>query len=427
MGWVSPKVYAILNNSEKGKTILEGIGDKDQATVDKEVDEFFHNSPVHKITSEDEKKFIKSKLKPVWQGSRAGPKIEFLGDDINEAINSLPRNESELILNALRDNVSGGIWQGKGQGYFSVYEKKIVLDRYMLLSSPYYEKNGVFFHEVGHAIDYSLGGGNRTISSTFISQKHNVSLAQMIYDEASQITDEQFEQIVKESEEQRQDNLQEKISVLSNELTSIIDEQEKAYAKIREKENGLIESKFGKEAVGIRVYQYNDMCFLKALNDNGIKSLSDFYELDLTKQQEIRKKIEPSVKKSVEEFKNFKQHLFEINPELKEASEEYSKIYQKKLDKNLEIERVKNVNTRIWGNVADLIGGAHKKKGADGINFGHSASYWETYQKYNLGTEAFAELFDGLTNSKVSYYNMKQVFPKSVEIFEEIINGQGRK
>ena len=43
MGWVSPKVYAILSSSEEGKDILEGIADKDQATVDKEVDAFFNN------------------------------------------------------------------------------------------------------------------------------------------------------------------------------------------------------------------------------------------------------------------------------------------------------------------------------------------------------------------------------------------------
>lgn len=41
MAWVSPKVYAILKNSEEGKDILEGIADKDQAEVDKEVDAFF--------------------------------------------------------------------------------------------------------------------------------------------------------------------------------------------------------------------------------------------------------------------------------------------------------------------------------------------------------------------------------------------------
>lgn len=41
MAWVSPKVYAILKNSEEGKDILEGIADKSQEEVDKEVDAFF--------------------------------------------------------------------------------------------------------------------------------------------------------------------------------------------------------------------------------------------------------------------------------------------------------------------------------------------------------------------------------------------------
>ena len=44
MGWVSPKVYAILSSSEEGKDILEGIAEKSQDEVDKEVDAFFGNS-----------------------------------------------------------------------------------------------------------------------------------------------------------------------------------------------------------------------------------------------------------------------------------------------------------------------------------------------------------------------------------------------
>lgn len=44
MGWVSKKVYAILSSDEEGKKILEGIGEKDQDTVDKEVDAFFNKT-----------------------------------------------------------------------------------------------------------------------------------------------------------------------------------------------------------------------------------------------------------------------------------------------------------------------------------------------------------------------------------------------
>lgn len=44
MGWVSPKVYAILMKSEDGKDIIEGIGDKPQDQVDREVDAFFASS-----------------------------------------------------------------------------------------------------------------------------------------------------------------------------------------------------------------------------------------------------------------------------------------------------------------------------------------------------------------------------------------------
>lgn len=41
MGWVSPKVYAILMKSEDGKDLAEKIGDMGQKDVDKAVDDFF--------------------------------------------------------------------------------------------------------------------------------------------------------------------------------------------------------------------------------------------------------------------------------------------------------------------------------------------------------------------------------------------------
>lgn len=54
MGWVSKKVFAILNGSDEGKKILENIGEKDQDTVDKEVSEFFGSSGASYNRDEDE-------------------------------------------------------------------------------------------------------------------------------------------------------------------------------------------------------------------------------------------------------------------------------------------------------------------------------------------------------------------------------------
>lgn len=44
MAWVSPKVYAILNNSEEGKDIIERLPELSQDECDDLVDEFFGNS-----------------------------------------------------------------------------------------------------------------------------------------------------------------------------------------------------------------------------------------------------------------------------------------------------------------------------------------------------------------------------------------------
>lgn len=84
MGWVSPKVYAILSRSEEGKDILEGIADKDQATVDKEVDAFFGSGGKGSAQAEE---YAKAKGKK--------PKQEEIDEDYERSYGEVPDKEEE--------------------------------------------------------------------------------------------------------------------------------------------------------------------------------------------------------------------------------------------------------------------------------------------------------------------------------------------
>ena len=49
-------------------------------------------------------------------------------------------------------------------------------------------------------------------------------------------------------------------------------------------------------------------------------------------------------------------------------------------------------------------------------------NYWKTH---GVGSEAFAEMFDATINNSKSLKRIKDYFPKSYEIFEEIIQEMG--
>ena len=55
----------------------------------------------------------------------------------------------------------------------------------------------------------------------------------------------------------------------------------------------------------------------------------------------------------------------------------------------------------------------------------HSYSTKDYWKKHKVGTEAFAEMFDATINNPESLKKIKEYFPKSYEIFEEIIKEMG--
>lgn len=72
--------------------------------------------------------------------------------------------------------------------------------------------------------------------------------------------------------------------------------------------------------------------------------------------------------------------------------------------------------------ISDMFEGA--TRGSARGYFGHGKNYWKEHE---VGVEAFAEMFDATINNPQSLEQIKKYFPKSYEVFIEIIDQMGVK
>lgn len=112
MAWVSPKVYAILSNSEEGKDIIEKLGEMSQDECDKEVSAFFGEGGKGSASSED---YAKAKEEDSAFEKEQGS-IE--SDDYNQ----------EISESAQKTKFSGNYKKAEGKDYTNIKSKKKRLD-----------------------------------------------------------------------------------------------------------------------------------------------------------------------------------------------------------------------------------------------------------------------------------------------------------
>lgn len=74
---------------------------------------------------------------------------------------------------------------------------------------------------------------------------------------------------------------------------------------------------------------------------------------------------------------------------------------------------------RTWGNVSDILEGATYAKIQCGV--GHGQGYWYKMEDDGLATEAFAEMTDATFTNPDSLSFIKEKFPKSYKVYQEII------
>lgn len=77
-----------------------------------------------------------------------------------------------------------------------------------------------------------------------------------------------------------------------------------------------------------------------------------------------------------------------------------------------------SLSFKTTGDISDIFEGATKGK-VIGTG-GHSKNYWTTR---SVAVEAFAEMFSATTTNPQSLGNIKKYFPKSYDVFNEMLKG----
>ena len=253
----------------------------------------------------------------------------------------------------------------------------------------------VFFHENGHAVDEIFGQklNSRFISNSYISEKYNTTLADMLRAEGRKIKVSELENIIKKEENDYINNELSKLGFKNNEA-------EEVQTMINNTITNLRKGKYKEEA---------------ELLDKEEKQLSNQY----FEKQEISR--DEFFKKSNE----IRDKEWELSRKIIQEANEMFKPQKERIDK---IQKIKNdafwqyrkYRTKKYGDLSDIISGA--KRNAYGlIGVGHPTSYWNK-KVWAREAEFFAEAFSAKTSNPDSYEVIKKYYPKTVEIFEEILN-----
>ena len=268
----------------------------------------------------------------------------------------------------------------------------------------YYSTGGVFFHETGHALDDSYVddiGHRGHWSCDYISDKYGKSLKDMIHEEIRQNLPYEKAQELKES-----------LKV-------------EAEAYINKKFNTVYGAEYNQ--LKEQFWKMNDMLSqdetYKRLVAEQNETLNEITRL----KQEWANDIYNENKK--EAFLNAKQQYFVKADELKAYSNQWYQNQGYSPDENQarreELTELKSKfrdeitykQCRKYGDLSDMTDG---NGCGDICGMGHESSYWNKSSR-NRGKEAFAEMMSAKGTNPESLEVIKKYAPKSVEIFEEII------
>ena len=178
-------------------------------------------------------------------------------------------------------------------------------------------------------------------------------------------------------------------------------------------------------------------------NDKNIKSFKDIKQkyideelkkFDDKRYNELREKkgklYDENKAKLLENYKLFTDKKISYE-ELKKRIKEERKLDLSN-DEEEELTRLYNERAELsakgtnnfysdYGTISDLF----SSKDGVGFGIGHDSSYYDKNNKLR-GIELFANLFSSKAVNKKEYENTKKYFPKSVKMFEEIIDKYGK-
>lgn len=251
-----------------------------------------------------------------------------------------------------------------------------------------YSKGGIFFHESGHALDYTFKGSHYddTWSNNYISEKHNKSISDMIKEEITANVD--YEQVKKDYEALKE-------SYKTPEYDGWVKEKDQLQSEL--------------ETISKEVYGNPD---LKAKTD----------ELAQLRKQ----KVDAWRSGNYDDMKKYQSEIDAKNVEWAEFEKSlYPSDYKEKL------ERKRELSKQITGAVEKAYSDANVKYGdlsdmmqaslgnSKRISMGHASSYFDARSR---GKEAFAEIMSAKATNPQSLEVMQKYIPKTLEIFDEIID-----
>ena len=278
---------------------------------------------------------------------------------LKDILNNADKDSVELLNNAY-NNIEFKIKFRIGDSEYSRFREYLKTDKQDFEENGKYGIQGAtWFHENGHLVDNVLSGNpTEWLSSTYKNE------------EGKTLND-----------------------IATEELLDIYSKGKKEITDIKQKyiDNAL--NKFDNK-------RYEEL-YNKRFNNSLDQKKSELYQLFYDK------------KISYEEFRNRKNALSDIQFLSEEERAEYEDLRKQKT--SLERDAVNKFYTE-YATISDLY------SSEDGTGFGlkHSLHYYGKNSKLR-GIELFANLFSDKAINKKAYETTKKFFPKSVKMFEEII------
>ena len=314
------------------------------------------------------------------------------GKSLLEQIKDADDELSGVIGDYYGQNPSVEIKMGKNLNSMYAYSwggalRKVQLGNEAINNDSNYSKGGAFFHESGHALDYTHDGKHQTWSSNYKSDKYGKTLSEMVKEE---IGNADYTQIVKDYAEVK---------------TSFLNNPE--YIKLRDRYNELDKAL---DKVDEDVNNNPEVLRLDAKKNELRKLKMDAWE---KRDYDGMKKYGEELDKACEEYKVAYRNAIPSN--FNEMNEEKDKCRIQKY--NMQMEAYEKAN-RMYGDLSDMCQASLGKR----FGMGHGDNYFKGSEAdVNRGTEAFAEIMSAKATNKEALDIMQKYIPKTLEIFDEII------
>lgn len=270
--------------------------------------------------------------------------------------------------------VNNGGWSAK-QYYFTRADgqKGIVINPYTF--DPKKESYGTtWFHENGHLLDNTYDNGTKNWSVDYVSKKYNDTLQNVLNEEfETYFTKDRKQEIINKIEELRND----------------------------------VYFKYG--------YDYKDIEEKKKYFNELLKPYKEKLKKDYA---EIDAKYERGELSPWNHYMDRAKIKERYQRETWAITNQISRLIGKKRKEEIEAEVAQKVYNR-YSTITDMYSSLGKGRLHAEYGGYHDRDYWKSEPSKRV-KEFFAEAFSGKTMGNTHYDQLKQAFPKSCEIFEEI-------